>query len=349
MGGGVILARLDQLRALWFSWPLGQVPQEDITQVTDAESQLLSASQRFSELANSDSLATPHAYHDVGAAMETLCGALSRAEAAGIPRQRMRELVKEAQAAHSQSPFVLRLQTWPEGYPGDYLTVEHLLSQKNQAIPGTLGYLIEQYCLATRIAQQHRNKMCHQAGVILRTILGSEGRTAPKILVLAAGSSPDIRQILDLVVTRNFRIVLNDSDPEALAAALVGLTPIRDKIVALEGNALRCADEIAEQGPYDLIVAGGLFDYLNANWASQFISRAVNEWLAPRGKFFFTNIAAGNPYRLWMECVTDWEMIERTEQDLVALVTGATSETVQVEVTREATTLTLLASVSRVS
>lgn len=316
--------------------------------MTDPESRLLRTSQRFSELATSDNLASSEAYHDVGAAIESLCAALACAEAAGTSRQRMRELVKEAQAAHAQSPFVLRLQTWPEGYPGDYLTVEHLLSQKNQAVPGTLGYLIEEYCLATRIAQQHRNKMYHQAREILRTILGSEGRTAPKVLVLAAGSSPDLQLILDLVATRDFRVVLNDSDPEAIAASLKGLSALGDRVLTLEGNALRCADEIGEQGPYDLVVAGGLFDYLDANWAGQFISRIMNEWLAPTGKFLFTNIAAGNPYRLWMECVTDWEVIERTEQDLRALITSATKTAVRVEVTREATSLTLLASVSSI-
>lgn len=309
---------------------------------------LMKASSRFRELEADSDLTSLETYHSVGAAIEALCVALIGAETSGISRLRMRELVTEARDCHACSPFVERLQTWPEGYPGDYLTIEHLMSQVNRAAAGTLGYWIEQYCLGTRIAQQHRNKVQHQALEILRVILAGLGRAVPKILVLAAGSSPDLRYIKDLVAPLEFQVVINDSDPEAIDFSLKELAQIREKVVPLEGNAIRCADEIRELGPYDLVVAGGLFDYLNANWANQFVALVMGQWLAPGGKFFFTNIATGNPYRLWMECVTDWEVVERSERDLVDLVTHATARGVSVHVAREATSLTLLAHARRV-
>jgi extracellular factor (EF) 3-hydroxypalmitic acid methyl ester biosynthesis protein len=311
--------------------------------VTNPESDLVAASRRFATLSANGNFDQPQTFHDVGAAIVALCAALARAERAGLSREAMRELIPEARDMHALSPFVNRLQVWPEGYPGDYVTVEQIMTQANRADAGTLGALIERFCLATSIGQQHRNKMQRQAAEILATILGTAGIAKPRILVLAAGSSPDLRSILDFVRPRDFQVVLNDSDPEALAFSLRELAPIRDKIVVLEGNALRCAEEILELGPYDLIAAGGLFDYLDTSWASKFVSPIMNEWLASGGSFFFTNIAKGNPYRLWMECVTDWEMIERTEQDLVELVSNASTSKTCVQVTRDATSLTLLA------
>jgi hypothetical protein len=316
--------------------------------VIDAESCLVASSLRFPELEKRCDFRTAQAYHEVGAAIRTLCAALASAETSGVPRQRMRELIQEACSAHATSPFVNRLQTWPQGYPGDFLTVEYLMTQKNQAEAGTLGYMIEQYCLETAIAQQHRNKVQYQAKQILHCILHNQNRgKSPKILVLAAGASPDLRYVMDLVAPLDFRVVINDSDPEAIEHSLRELSPIGGKVVAFEGNAIRCADEIREQGPYDLVAAGGLFDYLNSNWASQFISLVMNDWVAPDGEFFFTNIAAGNPYRLWMECVTDWEVIERTEQDLLDLVTNVAPKDARIHVTREPTSLTWLVNVCR--
>ncbi len=314
--------------------------------MTDPASALASASRHFVDLAAASVPGAAIVIHEVGAAISTLCVAMARAEQAGLSRDTLRELVQQAREVHALSPFVGRLQSWPRGYPGDFETIEHLISQENRAEPGTLGFAIEQYCLATALGQQHRNKMQRQATEVLRTLLGTGRQNPPAILVLAAGAAPDVRYAANLLGSRECRIVLNDTDPGALEFSTQALSCLGDRLITLEGDVVWCAESIEEHGPYDLIAAGGLFDYLDDKWAKKTLSLALNDWLAPGGKLFFTNIARGNPFRLWMTCVADWNVIERTEQDLMGLVSSVRTNDISIRIEREATALTLLADVS---
>jgi hypothetical protein len=54
----------------------------------------------------------------------------------GVPPGRILQLVARAREVHARSPFVRRLQSWPRGYPGDFETVEYLLSQEVMAPRG---------------------------------------------------------------------------------------------------------------------------------------------------------------------------------------------------------------------
>jgi hypothetical protein len=164
-------------------------------------------------------------------------------------------------------------------------------------------------------------------------------------LVLAAGAAPDVRYAANLIGARDCRIVLNDTDSGAIEFSTKALAALGDRLVALEGDVVWCAESIEEHGPYDLIVAGGLFDYLDDKWAKKTLSLALNEWLAPGGRLFFTNITTGNPFRLWMTCVADWCVIERSEQDLMRLVASVRTKDVTMRIEREATGLALMANV----
>jgi len=318
----------------------------DVISMTDPAAELACADGRFIDLAACNVLNASHLLHEVGAAISILCLAMARAEQAGISRDIIRGLVQQAREVHALSPFVRRLQCWPRGYPGDFETIEHLISQENRAELGTIGFAIEQYCLATALAQQHRNKMQRQATEILRSLLQEGRQKPPAILVLAAGAAPDVRYAANLIGSREFRIVLNDTDPGAIEFSTQALSRLGDRLVTLEGDLVWCAESIEDHGPYDLIVAGGLFDYLDDKWARKTLSLTLNNWLAPAGKLFFTNIAQANPFRLWMTCVADWNVIERNEQDLLGLVSRACKNEVTIKIERDATSLALLADLS---
>jgi hypothetical protein len=310
-------------------------------------SALSGASRKLADLASQAVHSVAHQYHEVGSAILALCAALDRTEAAGLSCGEMRELVGEARASHALSPFLQRLQVWPRGYPGDFETIDHLLTQENRAVPGTFGFVIEQYCLATALAQQHRNKTHRQAHEVLQTLLQANSPTnyrhPPKVLILAAGSSPELRLATPFVRTRDFRAVLCDTDAGAIACSKQALSSLGDRIVTLEGDVVWCADSIQEHGPYDLIVTGGLFDYLDDKWATKTLDLALNEWLTPGGKLFFTNLATENPFRLWMRCIVDWNVIERTEVQLRQLVAGVRTDRIDVQVQRDPSTLALMA------
>jgi hypothetical protein len=67
---------------------------------------------------------------------------IARAEHAGLTREEIREIVAPVREIFARSPFVRRAQVWPRGYPGDFETIEQLVSQANRAPEGTLARLI---------------------------------------------------------------------------------------------------------------------------------------------------------------------------------------------------------------
>lgn len=80
---------------------------------------------------------------------------------------------------------------------------------------------------------------------------------------------------------------------------------------------------LAAQGPYDLILAGGLFDYLPDRAARFVAGQAINKLCKPGSLFYFANIGKGNPYRYWAEYLSDWVLIERDEPGIRRLLNGA--------------------------
>jgi len=70
-------------------------------------------------------------------------------------------------------------------------------------------------------------------------------------------------------------------------------------------------------------------------------------FLHPGGIMFFTNIAQNNPYRVWMEYLADWSLIERSKCELEKLCRNAGAGDRAVSITREATNLTLIATVAK--
>src|SRR5258708_19521513 len=80
------------------------------------------------------------------------------------------------------------------------------------------------------------------------------------------------------------------------------------------GRVPRGLPTLAVHGPFGLIIAGGLFDYVPDRWAIATL-REVRRLLAPSGRVVFSNIASGNPFRQWLEYLADWPLIERSHGD----------------------------------
>jgi hypothetical protein len=69
--------------------------------------------------------------------------------------------------------------------------------------------------------------------------------------------------------------------------------------------------------------------------------------LRPGGVLFFTNIATGNPYRIWMTYLASWHLNERSELDLARSVESAAVPASALSVERDTTGLTLLAQLTK--
>lgn len=283
--------------------------------------------------------------HLAGALSHRLVLGIAEQQRAGRTREEIADAVRPAWDVHAESPFIRRLQTWPRGYPGDFETVEHILEHENRATPGRLSYWLEQHALDSPIAQQHRNKVDLQARAILEAVFASASASRePRILILAAGSSPDLRQVQTILSAQRFRVVLLDQDDDALRFGADRLPLLRDRLKLVQRNVVRGPHDVKVHGPFDLVLAGGLFDYLPDRVAGLVLRHAREHLLVDGGRFVFTNIADQNPYRTWIEYLGDWRLIHRSEAALRQLCADAGFRDTAVSVTFERTRLAAIVS-----
>lgn len=249
----------------------------------------------------------------------------------------------------SGSTLVRRAQEQPRGFPGDFEMIEYILAREVTGEPGSFGWLFDEYLLHSVVAQQHHNKIAHQAALITAALADPAARPARRILLIASGGAADLREVDPDLLQPGDRIVLNDMDPGALAHARATL-PARTAghIGTVQGNALRKAPVLAETGPYDLVLAGGLFDYLDVRPAQALAKTVLQRLCRPGGTFYFSNIATGNPFAIAMKYGADWPLIEREEADVEAILEGAGGHLVgSLDIRRDPTGLTLLTEVRR--
>jgi len=277
-------------------------------------------------------------YHRVAALLHTLGAAILRAEEHRVDKARIQALVEPIRDLHASSPLVHRFQTWPRGYAGDYETIEYLCDGVNRAEPLTVGWFIEQYALNSGYAQQHRGKIAWQAGKALQTCLQ---RREARILSVACGGSRHLGMIQHSIAGSVPRLWLNDVDAEALNFSCNRLSASGCRPETIPGNVFRSVRKLENGAPYDMILLGGLFDYLSERQGAWLLSQ-LSSLLGRGGRLCFTNIGKGNPDRVWMEYIAGWSLIERDEDNLQSLVQESQVEGAGLHIERDATGLTCL-------
>lgn len=265
-------------------------------------------------------------------------------ESRGWSAERIKERLGPSRRVFATSWFMQRCQEWPRGYAGDFETIEYMVSGANQSLTGTLGWHIENILLESPAVQQHRNKLKCQSLEIAETVMRS--RTA-RLLSIGCGGCMDWVPILPDLKTFAGEIVLNDHEPAALELAEYRLRPVTTQYRLAPGNIIRISKRLADGDCFDLVLAGGLFDYLSDR-ASVFLVRTIfQDLLAPGGVLLFTNMAEGNPWRLLMEYGSDWSLLERSEDRIIEICRKAGIPRSSISLTREATRLTVITRVVR--
>jgi len=229
-------------------------------------------------------------------------------------KEEITESLTQLKEIHALSPFIKRAQDWPCGYQGDYLTVEYICQQKNHAPKNSIGYYLECYALNSSITQQHRNKIAIQAHSILEKI--SSGQKNIQVLIFGCGSCFDLRSIQHGIKHYdNYQIILNDMDANALKFSKSKLDKaILARSKFINKNIISHVRELSRtKEQYDLVLFGGIFDYLSDKQIS-FVLKNIYNNTKEKGKILFTNIASNNPFKLWIEGIADWELIERKQE-----------------------------------
>ncbi len=284
-------------------------------------------------------------FHKVIACMHDLCFHIMEAEKNGTPRAEIDKIIKPARDIHGRSAFVRRLQDWPRNYPGDFETLEYICNPENKSRYGKIEYYIEEYALNSSMAQQHRNKVQRQSDIVLDSLLN--GKAGQKILSVGCGACNDVLHIEKYIRNIQCELVLHDVDSGALELSKKRLGHLRATLHLVNGNFLQSLRKIEKLGPFDLILAGGLFDYLSDKHISFFLREAMRNLLNRNSILFFSNIKIGNPFKVWQEYLADWKLVYRSETDILRLLNGSGFSDSEVKIDTDKTGLTLLVTVHK--
>ncbi len=256
-------------------------------------------------------------FHRTISGIHDLCCNISEAERKSVDKQFILNEISDLRLIHSKSPFIKRLQEWPRGYMGDFETIEYLCENKNRVTNNNIEYFLEEYALKSNIAQQHRNKLNILSNYIIETIINKK---RARILIVGCESGRNIRNIQNIIKSHDFNIIINDMDQNAISFIKENLNDdILTKCTFIPLNIIKLVKrEMYNYEKFDLILLGGLFDYLNDK-SIVCILENLHHFLTESGRMIFTNINKGNPFRIWIEYLANWKLIERSQEECLNL------------------------------
>lgn len=232
-----------------------------------------------------------------------------------------------------RSGMVHRARKWPEGYPGDYKTLEGVYA--NSPNGEGVARHIDQYFLSRTLAVAVRSR-CRLLTRLLDKRAQEEAPGA-KWLNLACGPC---RELLSLTSPANHRaIYCVDSDKNSLAYAkkLLANHDLGERHFVTE-NAYRFVNgkrTIDKYGQFTTIYSAGLFDYVPSEKLVPLL-KGLYESLAPGG-FFIAPFKDSNRYETFdYHWFVRWHYFhQRTEPDFRTLFAEAGIPASEIRVQRD--------------
>jgi SAM-dependent methyltransferase len=221
----------------------------------------------------------------------------------------------------SKSYGVNRARTWPQGYQGDYKTLE--LAYRNTPMSEGIGYYLDKYMLSTTIAVGVKERIRKLAELLKTELIN---RQSPMVLDIACGSCREMNDIIPEIEKSNAHFKCIDFDSDALNFALDRLSNAglsTDKAEFIQYNALRLFDyetAMSAFGKQDIIYSVGYFDYLADDFLVKMLS-TLYQLLKPGGKLIaaFKDVNRYRPQAFhWL---VDWDgFLQRTQDDFERLL-----------------------------
>ncbi len=227
----------------------------------------------------------------------------------------------------SKSYCINRARTWPQGYQGDYKTLEGIY--RNIPLSKGIGYYLDLWGLNVSLAVAVRNRI-RKLEMLLRDEL--RRRVSPSILNIACGSCREVVELAADIERSGARVACIDLDDDALAfsANRLSFTPLSpltsDQVVFRKYNALRMFDHelnLQEFGMQDIIYSVGFFDYLPTDFLTSLL-RSLYALLKPGGKLIASFKDASRYRYQEYHWIFDWDgFLQRKEPDFRKILSDA--------------------------
>ena len=228
------------------------------------------------------------------------------------------------------SPFGHRTYHKPLGHAGDYEMMNMI--HRNQPEGRSLfEKLIHLLLMSQWPAKSVRNRIAHLG----ETLIAETARTArtgkiARILNVGCGPAREVQTFLrSTPLSNHSAFTLVDFNEETLAYTGRQLVEakrecgrhaeIRAQKMSVHELLKRTQRRTGPAEKFDLIYCAGLFDYL----APQTCRALIDLWydsLPPGGLMLIANMNDTKPFRHFIECVLDWQLIYRDRHQLLSLV-----------------------------
>lgn len=229
-----------------------------------------------------------------------------------------------------RSPIVKEAYEKPRGYPGDYRMLEIIYDNQPLTEEKGMGSYFDRYFLNNPYARAVRGRKDKTVALLKSYIEGST-LSSISILNLACGSCREIRELLRGPLDfKELIFTCVDQDGEALdySEKLLRLLPQNVKVKFLKENILSFLKNAEHYygllGRQNLIYSIGLADYLPDRILKRLIHFCFG-LLQPQGKLIITHKdkEKGKFGSLPPDWFCDWVFVQRSKDDLIALLSGS--------------------------
>ncbi len=248
--------------------------------------------------------------------------------ASGDDWHRLKEFsIRNLQDKFMQAPLLHRTRVKPLGYPGDFECMNYMYDRPFEG-QTLFGKALHMGSCASVPAQAVRARKTLIRDRIKALVESWKEDRPLRIAAIAAGPAQETFEYLSQAtdIPAQTEIVLFDQDKLALSYAHRRIEPLvegrwkgRVRVIFLQDSIKRLLTDAAifgNLGPFDMLFAAGLFDYLRFNTAAT-LTRNFHANLAPGGKAYIGNMDPGNPSRWMFEHHLDWFLLYRTKAEML--------------------------------
>ena len=211
----------------------------------------------------------------------------------------------------------------PNGYPGDYLFLDHIYTNHKSPDP--------KYRIWDEFVQQHaapkavRNRKEYFKKLVFEKALT---KSAVNLLNIVSGSGRELLEMYNVLPHKNVNTTCVEIDEKAIKFSRRLNQNHLDKIAYVNSNIFKYRNG----KPHDMIWSAGLFDYLNDK-AFVLLLKKFKAWLAPKGEIIIGNYNEEyNPSRAYLEVLGEWHLIHRTKEQLYDLAKKAGFSACQIKI-----------------